>query len=188
MPIVRYPQERADEEIRAQAAALEDLQWPPQPFEKRGVFPVQPHTHVTSFLLIEDKKVTGHIAVRKAGMRHKGIPYWVLGLSEVVVHPLFRNRGYGTALLRAAARFMSKQGADLSLFTCTPHLTAFYTKGGWSPAPDACLVGGTRQKPFRSDRLGLVTMMRLYSDKANAHSGQLRTGDLFIPLGENQLW
>lgn len=52
----------------------------------------------------------------------------------------------------------------------------------------ACLVGGTREKPFRSDSLNLVTMMRFLSSDAKRHKADFENTDIILELGENQLW
>ena len=55
-------------------------------------------------------------------------------------------------------------------------------------AKDACLVGGTRERPFRSDRLGLTVMVRFFSSRAILHRADFDGADIWIELGENQLW
>ncbi|HIT09512.1 MAG TPA: hypothetical protein IAB55_10615 [Candidatus Merdivicinus faecavium] len=76
----------------------------------------------------------------------------------------------------------------MSLFTCRPELTPFYAKGGWEPLPGTCLVGGTREAPFRSDSLGLAVMARFYSEKAARRRGDFAGADIWLEIGEGELW
>ena len=110
------------------------------------------------------------------------------GLSEVVTHPAYRRRGLGTQMLRRAADFILSQRPDISIFTCAPKYAAFYGSAGWQTARGASLVGGSSAAPFRSDSLGLVTMIRWISDKGIAHKKDFEDTDIVLELGENQLW
>lgn len=65
---------------------------------------------------------------------------------------------------------------------------AFYTKCGFEPIPGACFIGGTKEKPFRSDELGLVTMMRFVSEESRACEKDFENTDIIFELGEGQLW
>ena len=114
--------------------------------------------------------------------------YLAYGLSEVVTHPRFQNRGIASGVIREAARFIIARQPDLSLFTCAPEKVSFYTRGGWTAAAGACLVGGTKRAPFRSDSLHLTTMLMLISDKAKRHAADFENTDIVLELGENQLW
>ena len=109
-------------------------------------------------------------------------------MSEVVTHPLYQNRGLATQTIKKAAEFLAAQTLDLSIFTCAREKTGFYAKCGWEEMPGACLVGGTRRNPFRSDSLNLATMTRFFSLKARRHRADFEHGDIVLELGENQLW
>ena len=45
-----------------------------------------------------------------------------------------------------------------------------------------------RERPFRSDRLGLTVMVRFFSSRAILHRADFDGADIWIELGENQLW
>ena len=49
-------------------------------------------------------------------------------------------------------------------------------------------MGGSRDAPFRSDGLGLATMLSLLSAKARLHRRDFAHADIFCELGERQLW
>ena len=188
LQILRYPQDLFSSLLREQLLALENMAWPPGP-DDTGVFPVEPDTYVTSFVLLsEDNTPLSHVAIRHTVLHHRAISYRVYGISEVVTHPAHRHRGYAARLLRQAAALIQQEGADLCLFTCTPSLVPLYAKNGWPPIPGACLVGGTRENPFRSDSLHLVTVGAFYSARARLHQKEFTHTDICLELGENQLW
>lgn len=54
--------------------------------------------------------------------------------------------------------------------------------------PGTCFIGGTKQKPFRSDSLNLVTMIMFLSPKSKQHREDFEDADIFFELGEDQLW
>lgn len=184
--LLQYPEEIRGPEIEAKIIALEDTAWKSE--EVHPVFPEAPHTYVTSFVLLEGEEAVCHVAVRKSGLFHKGLAYTAYGLSEVVTHPDYRRRGFASNLIKRAAAFIAQEGPDISIFTCAPDLAGFYAQGGWEAMPGVCFVGGTAEKPFRSDRLHLVTMMMFLSEKAKAHRSDFQNTDIVFELGENQLW
>ena len=186
MILVRYPQERHGPEIIDQITALENTAWPG--IGKTTAFPSAPDTHVTSFVLIHNGSAICHVGVRKSVLSHRGQTYLAYGLSEVVTHPYYQRRGIASRIIRAAVQFMTEERADISIFTCEKSRVPFYTRCGWSAVKGACLVGGTREKPFRSDSLGLVTMIRWISEKGKNHYSDFEQADLILELGENELW
>ena len=188
LQILRYPQDISSALLGKQLLALENMAWSPDP-DDADVFPVEPDTYVTSFVLLsEDNTPLSHVAIRRAVLHHRAISYRVYGISEVITHPAHRRRGYAAQLLRQAAAWIPQQGADLCLFTCAPALVPLYSKNGWPPIPGACLVGGKRDKPFRSDSLQLVTVGAFYSARARLHQQEFSHTDICLELGENQLW
>lgn len=90
--------------------------------------------------------------------------------------------------IRRARLLHRAQGADLSLFTCAPERAALYGRAGWEPIPGACLVGGTREAPFRSGDLGLVTLGMFLSPRARERAADFAHADIVLELGRGQLW
>lgn len=90
--------------------------------------------------------------------------------------------------IRRARLLHRGQSADLSLFTCAPERAALYGRAGWEPIPGACLVGGTREAPFRSGDLGLVTLGMFLSPRAREHAADFAHADIVLELGRGQLW
>lgn len=185
MYLMQFPQGCGGEDIRQGILALEATVWPPEEGER---FPSAPETYVTSFVLLDSGRVICHAAVRRSPLVHKGQRYMAYGLSEVVTHPQYRGRGLASRVLERARSFILEQGADIVVFTCQPELAGFYARAGWQCAQDAVLVGGTRDAPFRSDGLGLATMLTLLSAKARLHRRDFAHADIFCELGERQLW
>lgn len=186
MILVRYPQDRCDPDIIHKIITLENTAWPGS--GKNAGFPSAPDTHVTSFVSICNGAAICHVGVRKSVLSHRGQTYLAYGLSEVVTHPLYQRRGIASEVIRAAAQFIMEEHADISIFTCKDDRVPFYTRGGWTAIKGACFVGGTREKPFRSDSLNLVTMMMFLSQKGKEHQTDFENTDIFFELGENQLW
>ena len=90
--------------------------------------------------------------------------------------------------IRRARLLHRGQSADLSLFTCVPERAALYGRAGWEPIPGACLVGGTREAPFRSGDLGLVTLGMFLSPRARERAADFAHADIVLELGRGQLW
>ena len=184
MILMQYPQERCDDEIVKKITALEDTAWK---FENRE-FPSAPDTYMTSFVLLENDIAVCHIGIRKSRLFHKGEEYLAFGLSEVVTHPDYQNQGLASKLIKKVAEYINEQQGDISIFTCERKRVSLYTRGGWKEIKGACFVGGAKEKPFRSDSLNLVTMMKFLSLKGKEHKKDFEDTDIVFELGENQLW
>ncbi|HIS91669.1 MAG TPA: GNAT family N-acetyltransferase [Candidatus Alectryocaccomicrobium excrementavium] len=186
MVLVQYFRECLDAQMAAQILALEETAWPAD--GENAPFPPAPETYVTSFVLLDDGRAICHVGIRKSSLSHKEQTYLAYGLSEVVTHPQYQNQGLGSKMLKVARQFILDHRPDISIFTCAPERVSFYTRGGWQAVPGACFVGGTPEKPFRSDALGLITMMMFCSGKAKQHRSEFENADIVFSLGENQLW
>ena len=186
MTLIQYPQKKQGPDTAQKILALEHTAWPPngEPEE----FPSAPETYVTSFVLMEGDAAVCHVGVRKSTLCHKGQTYLAYGLSEVVTHPSWQNQGLASNLIREAACYITSQQPDISIFTCAKDKVPFYTRGGWEAVDGANFVGGTKEKPFRSDSLGLVTMMMFLSPKGKRHRADFEHTDIVFELGEYQLW
>ena len=185
MEWIQYRKEQNDKVIESRILGLEETAWPGAAQES---FPAAADTYVLSLVLLDSDMAVCHVGIRKKELVHKEIDYMAYGLSEVVTHPAYRRRGLGTQMLRRAADFILSQRPDISIFTCAPKYAAFYGSAGWQTARGASLVGGLSAAPFRSDSLGLVTMIRWISDKGIAHKKDFEDTDIVLELGENQLW
>lgn len=186
MELIQYPQGNDDRKIARKILSLENTVWPQE--TEDSCFPSAPSTYVTSFVLMENHTAICHVGLRKSILYHKGEEYLAYGLSEVVTHPHYQKRGLGSRTINAAIQFMIRQRPDISIFTCTKEKVAFYERCGWEAMPDACFVGGTSEKPFRSDQLNLVTMMMFLSTKSKQHREDFEHSDIVFTLGDNQLW
>lgn len=187
MELIQYPQEKHDTIIAEKIIELENTAWP-QENEENNVFPSAPNTYVTSFVLIEKECAVCHVGIRKSILHHKGNEYSAYGLSEVVTRPQYRNRGLAFALVEKATQFIISQRADIGIFTCAKARVSFYSKAGWKAISGACFVGGTKEHPFRSDSLDLVTMMMFISLESRLHRKDFENTDITFLLGKDQLW
>ena len=188
--LLQFLQQDCPEPLREQILDMMQREWP-QAFEKtrrERPWPEHPETHPTSFVLLEANTVISHVAVPWKIINHEGQTYRAFGLSEVMTHPSYRHQGFGLQLVKEATSFIQKSNPDIGLFTCQPPLVSFYTQAGWEHIPNTPLIGGVRNKPFRSDSLGLSTMMRFFSEKAQQHRSAFEGTDIYLELGENMLW
>lgn len=192
-PMRKIVQCRKDEcplSIRQQAIALMKHEWP-QAFEEISDFAAwndMPETDPVSFMLLKDDKVVSHVSVPWKYIRHEGQTYKAFGISEVVTHPSFRKRGYALQLMENAAAFIEDSQPDISLFTCDASLIDFYKQCGWEHAKSACLIGGTKKLPLKSDDYGKAVMVRFFSKKAEEHREDFADAYVYLELGEGKLW
>lgn len=63
MPLIQYPQDRADAALVRLIAALQSTAWPADGAEQP--FPTAPDTHATSFVLLEGGEAVCHVGVRR---------------------------------------------------------------------------------------------------------------------------
>lgn len=152
--------------------SLENTAWPQN--AEDAVFPSAPNTYVTSFILAENDMAVCHVGVRKSILHHKGEDYWAYGLSEVVTHPHYQKRGLASQTIKRATQFTISQQPDIGIFTCAKERVSLYRKCGWEVIHGTCFVSGTREHPFHSDSLNLITMMIFLSLKSKQHKKILK--------------
>jgi aminoglycoside 2'-N-acetyltransferase I len=116
-----------------------------------------PHALVT-----EAAQVRRHVWADFDG--HDGRQLRASGLSSVATHPQHLRRGHGRRLVQAVRAALSTTGIDLAIFTCDRELGGFYVAAGWDLVPDAVLVGGTVDDPFRSDQFDKVVLVARFTD------------------------
>lgn len=185
MTLIQYPQQNDNDTLAEQILALEKTAWQIVAEEK---FPSAPDTHATSFVLFDGETAVCHVGIRRSLLSHKGKDYIAYGLSEVVTRPQYRRKGLASRVIRSALQYIMEQQPDLSIFTCAADRVDFYEKCGWKAERSVSFVGGTTEKPFRSDSLGLITMLLLISPKAKQHQSDFQNTDVIFELGEGQLW
>lgn len=188
--LLQFLQEDCPLDIKEQIILLMRREWP-QAFENAVedvLWPDNPETHPTSLILIENNVVLSHVAVPWKYIDHEGQTFKAFGLSEVMTNPSYRNQGFGSKLVREAVSLIESQTADIGIFTCDPPLVGFYAKNGWEQLKNAYLVGGTHNQPFRSDSLGKCTLARFFSNKAQKYRHHFENSDIYLELGEGQLW
>ncbi|MGG0276599.1 GNAT family N-acetyltransferase [Bacillus rhizoplanae] len=188
--LLQFSQEDCPVYLKEQIIFLMRNEWP-RAFEGQNEdirWPDCPETQPTSLVLVENDVVISHIAIPCKHIKHRGQTYKTFGLSEVMTNPSYRNQGFGVRLVKEAVSFIEKTDPDIGIFTCEPSLVDFYTQGGWEQAKRTYLIGGTRNKPFRSDSLGLCTMIRYFSDQAQQNRVAFEEADVYLELGEGKLW
>ena len=182
MKVLQYPQTDRSEKLRRSILTLQNTAWPSTSVNESLLWPGTLHYHKTSFVLIHEDILVSHVAVVGKDIIHEGIVYRAFGLSEVVTHPSYQKRGYGLELIKQAFRYIEGNDPDISVFTCNPSLVNFYTKGGWTHIKDTCVVGGSIDNPFRSDSLGLATMMCFHSRMAKDNQVNFLNSDIYLEI------
>jgi len=188
--LLHFLQEDCPTYLKDQIISLMKNEWP-QAFEGKNEdeqWEICPETKPVSLVLLDDNTVISHVAIPHKNIKHIGQIYKAFGLSEVITNPSYRKQGYGLKLIKEAYKFIEEKDPDLSLFTCQPSLVTFYSQGGWEYSKNTNLIGGTLDQPFRSDTLGLSTMIRLFSDKAKENHFEFKETDVYLELGERKLW
>ncbi len=181
--IQSIPYNEAPELLRRQFARMQSRANPAM------VAPMQhdPALNALSFYASECGVVVSYAAVIRKTIQHGTQTYTLGGLSWVATDPDYRRSGFGTRTVSAATRWMESNNFDLGLFTCDPPLASFYARAGdWPVVEDVVVIGSRDADALRSDTLGKVVLMRLFSEKARATASMLRgtTIDLDLPIGK----
>ncbi|RIK38313.1 MAG: GNAT family N-acetyltransferase, partial [Chloroflexi bacterium] len=145
-----------------------------------------PELNARSFLLRVAGRLVSYAGVVHFPLVHAGCTFSAAGLSSVATDPAEQRRGYAQRVVRAASAYIADSGVDLGIFTCAPHLVAFYQEaGGWQPAPAVSLIGNSAPGALASNTLGVVVLLRLFSPRARAAADALSHGviDLNFPPG-----
>ncbi|MEO2076000.1 MAG: GNAT family N-acetyltransferase [Bacillus sp. (in: firmicutes)] len=187
---LHFPKEECPLHIKQQVLALMKEEWP-QAFvdgDEESLWNETPETNSTSLVLLIDDFVVSHVSVPWKHIKHEGKTYKVFGLSEVMTHSSYRKQGHGVSLVKEATTFIERNHADVGMFTCAPKLVHFYRQSGWVHFDRACLVGGSREVPLRSDSFGLAVMMKFFSKKVQENQRDFEAADVFLELREGKLW
>ncbi|MCG7508632.1 GNAT family N-acetyltransferase [Mesorhizobium retamae] len=140
-----------------------------------------------SFYIREDSQVVSYAAIAKKTIEYAGDTFNIAGLSCVMTDPGRQRQGLGLRVVSAATRCLERSSLDIGVFTCDPPLVRFYAQAGcWPIAPNVVLIGSRHPGALRSDALGKVVLMRLFSLKALAAASTLTnaTIDLNLPVGQ----
>ena len=124
---------------------------------------------IVSYVRVPDRPIQIGKAVVRMG-----------GVGGVSTHPDYRHRGYSTAVLKDAIRYMEEQGYDLSmLFT---GIQPFYARLGWVPFPEhtfSIALRGTRTfgdaygvRAFEVER-DIEGVIHVYNEHNRARTGTL---------------
>ncbi|WGS45362.1 GNAT family N-acetyltransferase [Burkholderia sp. JSH-S8] len=140
-----------------------------------------------SFYIGVAERVVSYAAAARKTIVHAGATLEIAGLSCVMTDPAWQGRGLGLRTVAAATRCMERSNLDIGIFTCDPHLVRFYAQAGkWEVARNVVVIGSRDEGALRSDTLGKVVLMRLFSARAIAAATTLghATIDLDLPVGQ----
>jgi GNAT superfamily N-acetyltransferase len=187
--IQSVPYNEAPELLRRQFALLLHRANPDTHLVPVDAVPVQhdPALDALSFYALLGGEIVSYAAVIRKTISHGTQTYTLGGLSWVSTDPDYQRRGIGTRTVSAATRWMECSNLDIGLFSCDPPLASFYARAGeWPVVEDVVLIGSRHCDALRSDTLGKVVLLRLFSAKANVNASMLRhtTIDLDLPIGQ----
>jgi len=142
-----------------------------------------------SFIIRDGERVVSYAGVVKKTIVHAGQVFSVSGLSCVATDPDFQRCGLGTRIVAAATRYMEETDIDFGIFTCAPELAPLYVEAGlWSVVPTVVLIGSRDAGALTSTSLGVVVLMRLFSERAIAASSTLLNGTIDLDLPPGEFW
>lgn len=148
-----------------------------------------PALSARSFYLQRDNRTVAYAGVVTKVIQHGDRPFTISGLSCVATDPDYQRQGLGRRVVAAATFFIEQSGVDFGVFTCAPYLTGFYFEAGyWQEAPQVVLLGSQNPEAITSEAIDVVVLLRLFSTRAKAETGNLLRGviDLNLPVG--QFW
>ena len=179
-----------DVSVRREIAILQDRAYrPPDPLPDQLAPLHDPALQAQSFLLRSDGQLVSYAGVVTTTIHTNGMAFTASGLSCVATDPDFARRGFASEVVAATSRYIGRSGVDLGVFTCAPELVRLYAEAGdWHVEPDVTLIGSRDPNALTSTALGVVVLMRLFSQRALANADSLRraTIDLGLPVG--QFW
>ncbi len=77
------------------------------------------------------------LGLLKREIRVGEIAVWVVGVGGVATHPNWQRRGFSSALLQAAEKFIREQmTAPFGLLICADERRSFYGRAGWQHVAD----------------------------------------------------
>jgi GNAT superfamily N-acetyltransferase len=187
--LFQYPQGNCPKDISTQIVELLRAEWP-NTFKQAGPdWPTESaELKPTSIVLVDNGVVISHAAVLRKTINHCAENYLAFGLGSVVTRQSLRRRGFGRRIVEHATHYMKQEDADLGVFTCDSHLAAFYVFGGWEVTLSSPLVGGTIEEPLPSERVGKLTIIQLFSEKAKKLREKILSRPITIELGKGKLW
>ena len=107
--------------------------------------------HPVSFVALEDGLLVSHAEVTHRSLQYVEGVCKVYGLGAVFTRHEFRNKGYGTQVVRAATTSILENDADLGMLFCDESLQGFYERAGWTPAPSLKILCGPPENPWLNE-------------------------------------
>lgn len=147
LQVVTYSSSNLPPDLKKQIISFLNQEWPDRTLKDRNQkdFVAIRSYNPTHFVLVDEDKVIGYVAVPWKMLEHKGIYYKTYGLSGVFTKPEFRNKGNGLKIIKEAKKYIESTDADIALFSSV--LKNFYEKAGFILLPNAKLLKGNPQNP-----------------------------------------
>ncbi|GKT02699.1 GNAT family N-acetyltransferase [Furfurilactobacillus entadae] len=136
----------------------------------------------------DDGQLVGSLKIPSTAVIINDHRYQISGLSEVMIAPKYRRKGFGVALIMTAYALIQHDDADFSIFTCAPDLVPFYELGGWHPSPKTVLIGGSPAETIKSDAIGTIAMMDYFTPTALDHQKEIAQATINLGVGPKIMW
>ncbi|GAB6093284.1 GNAT family N-acetyltransferase [Furfurilactobacillus curtus] len=171
-------------------AQLSDHYWPGIVDDPKQVQQLRSYYEQMLVLTMKDDdgQLVGSLKIPSTSVVIADHRYQISGLSEVMVAPKYRRKGFGISLIMTAFALIQHDDADFSIFTCAPDLVPFYEQGGWTSSPQTVLIGGTTADPIASDKIGTVAMLSLFTPSALDHQAAIAGATIALEVGERIMW
>jgi GNAT superfamily N-acetyltransferase len=101
-----------------------------------------------------------HARVSAVTFEHADVGWRLYCLGDVFTYPAFRRRGLGSEVTRVGTQLIAEESeGDLAILFCDPDNAGFYSRHGWTEAPDLRVTRGIGA--VREPQLGLPMLMLL---------------------------
>ncbi|HYI14378.1 MAG TPA: GNAT family N-acetyltransferase [Thermomicrobiales bacterium] len=189
--IVAMPYDDLDMSLRRRVSHLQDRAYGPSDgqTDTDNTNLHDPALNGRSFMLFDDGRLASYAGVLTTTIHVDGERFTASGLSCVATDPDHLRQGFASRVIAAATRYIESSGVDVGIFTSAPALAHLYgAAGDWQVAPDVVLIGSRDPNALTSTSLGVVVLMRLFSQHALANFNSLRRGTINLGLPVGQFW
>lgn len=168
---------KASPEIKKQIYDLLQVVWPSD-----SIVAHKKELNVQSFYLVIDKRIVSYCGVIYLTTVIDSVEYKIGGLSSVATLPQYRNRGFGSQIVKIATAWMEER-LDFGIFTCSDEMGDFYRRcGNWHPGDNVILYTDT----VSSEKLDLLVQMRLFSNKAKDNEQKIMNTSIYLDFPAGQ--
>lgn len=133
------------------------------------------------FVIGEGDALYSAARVNRTMIEHQGQDYVVYGLGGVMTYPAFRQRGYGSWIVRVATEHIYQQAdADMAVLWTEQSTIAFYERLGWEYTPNIEMMIGEKDDPKATTE---HVMMLFISARAQSNRADFESHPVYFGTG-----